>query len=147
MSNQFDLYNKKVMQHFTNPKNMGTIKNPDGVGLVGNPKCGDVMKVFIKIGKRPILKSSVKSQASKVEEYIEDIKVQTLGCGAAIATSSMASQMVKGKSLDEALKLSNTEVAKALGGLPPVKMHCSVLAEQGIAKAIEDYNNKKNAKK
>jgi nitrogen fixation NifU-like protein len=139
MSDQFDLYNKKVMQHFTNPKNMGSIKNPDGVGLVGNPKCGDVMKIFIKVKS--------KDEKGKNIEYIDDIKVQTLGCGAAIATSSMASEMVKGKSLDEALKLSNAQVAKALGGLPPVKMHCSVLAEQGIAKAIEDYRKKKNAQK
>lgn len=156
-------YSKKVMEYFTRPKNMGVIKDADGVGTVGNPRCGDVMKVYIKVGKRllkisnfqsfdklrtgfPISNkiSNFKSQKSeKTEEYIEDIKVQTLGCGAAIATSSIATEMVMGKSLEEALKVSNKQVADALGGLPKVKYHCSVLAEEGIKKAIEDYKKRK----
>ncbi|EKD56338.1 MAG: hypothetical protein ACD_58C00219G0001 [uncultured bacterium] len=143
---QFDLYSKEVMKYFTKPKNIGLIKNADGIGTVGNPRCGDVMKVYLKIGQRPILnKLKLKTKNEKLktmEKYIKDIKVQTLGCGAAIATSSIATEMVKGKSLEEALKLTNKEVAKALGGLPPVKMHCSLLAEEGIRMAIEDYRNK-----
>jgi len=135
MKDQFSLYSKKVMKYFTHPKNMGVIENADGVGTVGNPRCGDVMKVYIKIGTRPVAKS-------KREEYVKDIKVQTLGCGAAIASSSMMSEMVKGKSLNDALKLTDEEVATELGGLPPVKLHCSVLAEEGIRKAIDDYRKK-----
>jgi len=153
MNDNFDLYSKEVMKYFKNPKNIGVIKNADGVGTVGNPRCGDVMRVYLKIDKRRI-KSKIqitndkqnpksKSQNSKqYEEFIKDIKVQTLGCGAAIATSSIATEMVKGKSLDEALKITNKDVAEALGGLPPVKMHCSLLAQEGIQKAIEDYRNK-----
>lgn len=144
---QFDLYSKEVMKYFTHPKNIGVIKDADGVGTVGNPRCGDVMKVYLKVGQRPILNRKTKEQKNiKTEEFIKDIKVQTLGCGAAIATSSIATQMVKGKSLDEALKLSNKEVAKALGGLPPTKMHCSLLAEEGIRKAIKDYYEKRKTK-
>lgn len=139
----FDLYSKKVMKYFMHPKNIGVIKDADGVGTVGNPRCGDVMKLYIKIGRRPILKSRVKSLKSKAEEYIKDIKVQTLGCGAAIASSSVLTEMVKGKSLSDALRLSNKEVAKELGGLPPIKLHCSVLAEEGLKKAIDDYKKKK----
>jgi nitrogen fixation protein NifU and related proteins len=126
------LYSEKVMDHFKNPRNMGEIKDPSGVATVGNPVCGDIMRMFIKVGKRV-----------DGAEYIEDAKFQTLGCGAAIATSSMATEMIIGKSLDEALTLSNKAVAEALGGLPPVKMHCSVLAEEAIAKAIENYKQKK----
>lgn len=133
MKDEFDLYSKKVMQYFTHPKNMGVIKNASAIATVGNPKCGDVMKVYLKVESR---KSKTKNQN---EEYIKDIKVQTLGCGAAIATSSIATEIVKGKTLDEAMKLTNKEVAKKLGGLPKVKYHCSVLAEQGIKKAIEKY--------
>lgn len=158
---QFDLYSKQVMKHFQHPKNIGVIKDADGVGTVGNPKCGDVMKVYIKIGQRPILAYRISRMANrqndssislgtgkplaisnKQEEYIKDIKVQTLGCGAAIASSSIATEMVKGKGLDEALKLTNKDVAKELGGLPPTKMHCSLLAQEGISKAIEDYKSK-----
>jgi len=148
---EFDLYSPMVMKYFTNPKNMGKIADADAVAIVGNPKCGDVMKVFLKISKRPVLKPKAKSQKpkaiptgrqAKYEEYIEDIKVQTLGCGAAIATSSIATEIVKGKSLEEALKLSNREVTEKLGGLPKVKYHCSVLAEDGIKKAIENYLKK-----
>jgi len=128
------LYSEKVMEHFNNPRNMGEIPDPDGVGLVGNPVCGDVMKIMIKVNKET--------------EIIEDIKFKTFGCGAAIATSSMVTEMIKGKglTLDEALKISNKKVAEALDGLPQVKMHCSVLAEEGVKAAIEDYR-KKNEKK
>lgn len=131
------LYSQKVLDHFHHPRNMGEMKNPDGVATVGNPVCGDVMRMYLKISKR-------KSQNSKLEEeYIKEIKFQTLGCGAAIATSSMATEMIKGKSLRQALKLTNQAVAEALGGLPPVKMHCSVLAAEAAQKAIEDYRKKK----
>lgn len=131
----FKQYSKEVMDHFTNPRNIGVMKDPDGVGMVGNPKCGDVMKVYIKVKSRKL--------KGKSEKYIDDIKVQTLGCGAAIASSSMASEMIKGKSLERANELTNKAVADALGGLPQVKMHCSVLARQGIGKAIEDYKKHK----
>lgn len=117
------MYSEKVMDHFMNPRNQGEIENPDGVGEVGNPKCGDIMKIFLRVK----------------DDRIEDVKFQTFGCGAAVATSSMATELVKGKTLEEAWDLSNKAVAEALGGLPPVKMHCSVLAEEGIHKAINDY--------
>ena len=140
----FKQYTKEVMEHFLHPKNIGEIKNADGIGEVGNPRCGDVMRLYIKIGKRPILNNKTSKHLNiKQEEYIKDVKVQTLGCGAAIATSSMATEMVKGKSLDKAMEITNEAVAKALGGLPPVKIHCSVLAKQGIHKAIEDYKSRK----
>lgn len=120
------MYSEKVMDHFMNPRNVGEIENPDGVGEVGNARCGDIMKVFLKIENNIIV----------------DVKFKTFGCGAAIATSSMSTEMIKGKSVDDALALTNKAVAEALGGLPPVKMHCSVLAEDAIKAAIEDY--KKN---
>ncbi len=128
-----ELYSKKVLKYFKNPKNMGVIKDgPNvGIGTVGNPVCGDVMRVFVKIAKN-----------KKGEEIIKDVKVQTLGCGAAIATSSIATEMIKGKTLKKAMELTNKAVAEALGGLPKNKMHCSVLAEQGIKKAIENYYKK-----
>jgi len=116
-------YTEKVMDHFMNPRNVGVIKNPDAIGEVGNPVCGDIMKIFLKI------KNNV----------ITDIKFQTFGCGAAIATSSMVTEMVKGKSIEEAEKITNMDVAKALGGLPPIKMHCSNLAQQALKSAIGDY--------
>lgn len=125
-------YSKKVIEHFTKPHNQGDIKNPDGVGLVGNPKCGDIMRMYIKVSKN-----------KKGEETIDDIKFETLGCGAAIATSSMATDMAKGKTLDEALKITNKMVADELGGLPAVKMHCSNLAADALRKAIEEYRKKK----
>jgi len=125
-------YSKKVMEHFTRPHNQGGIKNPDGVGLVGNPKCGDIMRIYIKVAKN-----------KKDEEIINDVKFETLGCGAAIATSSMATEMAKGKTLDEALKITNKMVADELGGLPAVKMHCSNLAADALHKAIDDYKSKK----
>ena len=125
-----NFYSKKVLQHFRNPKNMGEIKNPDGMAQVGNPVCGDVMKVYVKISQ----KSKVKSQ-----KFIKDIKFQTLGCAAAIAVSSMTTELVKGKSLDEAFKIDNKKVIKALGGLPKSKIHCSMLAIKAIKKAIKNY--------
>lgn len=120
------MYTKEVMDHFANPRNVGEIENPDGVGEVGNPKCGDIMKIYLKINNN----------------VIEDVKFKTYGCGSAIASSSMATELIKGKTIEEALNLSNRNVADALGGLPPVKMHCSVLAEQAIKKAIQDYARK-----
>jgi len=119
-----------------NPKNMGEIKNPDGVGKVGNPTCGDIMQVYIKVGKD-----------KNNKEFIKDIKFKTFGCGAAIATSSMITQIAKGKELDEAKKITREDVAKSLEGLPPLKMHCSNLASDALKKAIEDYNKKKNEKR
>ncbi len=116
-------YSKKVMDHFTNPRNVGEIKDADAIGEVGNPVCGDIMKIYLKIK----------------DEVIVDIKFQTFGCGAAIATSSMVTELVKGKSIEEAEKITNIDVAEALGGLPPVKMHCSNLAQQGLKLAIDNY--------
>lgn len=116
-------YSTKVMEHFANPHNVGEIKDADGIGYVGNPVCGDIMELYIKVK----------------DNVITDAKFKTFGCGAAIATSSMVTDMVKGKSLEEALKISNKAVAEALDGLPPVKMHCSVLAEQALHSAIDDY--------
>ncbi len=128
---QFGQYSKKVIEHFEHPKNMGEIDNPSGVGMVGNPICGDIMKLFIKVGKK------------NNREVLEDIKFKTLGCAAAIATSSMITEMAKGKTLDEALKITRQDVASELEGLPPIKMHCSNLAADALHKAIEDYRNKK----
>lgn len=124
-------YSEKVMEHFRNPRNVGEIANPSGVGKVGNPVCGDVMALYIKVEKGVIV----------------DAKFKTFGCGAAIATSSMVTEMVKGKTIEEALEISNKAVAEALGGLPPVKMHCSVLAEQALKAAIEDYYSKTSSRK
>lgn len=119
-------YSKKVMEHFENPRNVGEIKDPNGVGKVGNPTCGDVMKLYIKVKDNRIIEA----------------KFKTFGCGAAIATSSMVTEMVKGKTIEEALKITNKTVAEALDGLPPIKMHCSVLAEDALKSAINDYNAK-----
>jgi nitrogen fixation protein NifU and related proteins len=127
-------YSKKVMTHFRNPKNMGEIPGADGVATVGNPVCGDVMKMYLKISDKKI--------GDKKEKIIKDIKFQTLGCGAAIATSSITTQLVKGKTIAEAEKLTNEMVASELGGLPPVKMHCSLLAVEALHKAIADYQKK-----
>ncbi|MFX0200546.1 MAG: Fe-S cluster assembly scaffold protein NifU [Candidatus Hodarchaeota archaeon] len=127
------MYSKKVMENFMNPKNMGEIPDADGIGKVGNPKCGDLMWVYIKVGKN-----------EKGEEIIDDVKVKTFGCAAAIATSSMATQMAMGKTLDEAMGLTRKDVAEELGGLPPVKMHCSNLAADGLHKAIQDYRKKRS---
>ncbi len=122
-------YSEKVMDHFMNPRNVGEIKDADGIGEVGNPRCGDIMKMYIKVKNNKI----------------EDVKFLTFGCGAAVATSSMITELIKGKTLEEALDISNRQVAEALNGLPPVKMHCSNLAEQAVKAAIEDYK-KKNEK-
>ena len=123
MSDAWSLYSDKVMEHFKNPRNIGEIENPDGIGHVGNPVCGDIMELYIKVNG----------------STITDAKFKTFGCGAAIATSSMVTEMVKGKSIAEALKITNRAVAEALDGLPPIKMHCSVLAEEALKSAIEDY--------
>ena len=117
-------YSEKVLDHFTHPRNVGEIEDANGVGEVGNAKCGDIMKIYLKVSD---------------DGVSEDVKFKTFGCGAAIATSSMATEMVKGKTLEEALKLTNKAVAEALDGLPPVKMHCSVLAEEALRSAIADY--------
>ena len=125
------MYSEKGMDHFTNPHNMGEIENADGVGTVGNAKCGDIMKIFLKIEN----------------DIIVDVKFKTFGCAAAIATSSMATDLIIGKSVDEALTLTNSAVVEALEGLPPVKVHCSVLAEEAVKAAIADYYQKKGIDK
>ena len=119
-------YSEKVMDHFTNPRNVGEIENAEGVGVVGNAKCGDIMKIYLKID----------------DDVITDCKFKTFGCGAAIATSSMATELIKGHTVEEALQLTNAVVVEALEGLPPVKVHCSVLAEEAVKTAIADYYNK-----
>lgn len=121
------MYSEKVIDHFSNPRNVGEIENADGVGTVGNSKCGDIMRMYLKVDDNGV---------------ITDCKFKTFGCGAAIATSSMATEMIKGKTLKEALKLTNKAVAEALNGLPPVKMHCSLLAEEAVKAAVEDYMKK-----
>ena len=136
-----NLYSKKVLDHFFHPRNMGELKDANGVATVGNPVCGDVMRMFLKIAKRKT------QNAKREEEFVEEAKFQTLGCGAAIATSSIATEMIKGKPLEEAEKLTNKAVMKALDGLPPAKIHCSVLAEEAVKKAIEDYRKKKTSSK
>lgn len=120
-------YSEKVMDHFANPRNVGEIPDADGVGEVGNPKCGDIMRMYIKVDG----------------DVISDVKFKTFGCGAAIATSSMATELIKGKTIEDALKLTNKAVMEALDGLPPVKVHCSVLAEQAIKAAVSDYYKRK----
>lgn len=132
----FQSYSKKVLKHVKNPQNIGEMQNPDGVATVGNPVCGDIMRLYLKVGERKI------QSAKQKEDYIKDIKFQTLGCGAAIATSSMITTMVKGKNFKEAEKITNQTVAEALGGLPPNKMHCSVLAAEALQKAIKNYQQK-----
>ena len=124
------MYSEKVMEHFRNPRNVGEIENADGIGEVGNPKCGDIMKMYLKIE----------------DGVITDVKFKTFGCGSAIASSSMATEMVKGKTIEEAMEITNKAVANALDGLPPIKMHCSVLAEQAIKAALLDYSNKNNVR-
>lgn len=124
-------YSEKVMEHFRNPRNVGEIENPDGIGHVGNPVCGDIPELYIKVK----------------DNIIIDAKFKTFGCGAAIVTSSMVTELVRGKAIDEALKISNKAVAEALGGLPPIKMHCSVLAEDMLKSAIDDYLKKQGKNK
>ncbi|KMT21297.1 Fe-S cluster assembly scaffold protein NifU [Clostridium cylindrosporum] len=121
------MYTEKVMEHFMSPRNVGEIDNASGVGEVGNAKCGDIMRIYLDVE----------------DDIIKDVKFKTFGCGAAIASSSMATELIKGKSIDEAWEITNKAVAEALDGLPPVKMHCSVLAEEAIHKAINDYRVKK----
>ncbi len=120
------LYSDKVLEHFKNPRNVGEMENPDGIGRVGNPVCGDIMELYIRVNNSTIV----------------DATFKTFGCGAAIATSSMVTEMVKGKSIDEARQISNRAVAEALDGLPSIKMHCSVLAEEALKSAIENYLSK-----
>lgn len=122
------MYSEKVMDHFSNPRNVGVIDNPDGVGQVGNAKCGDIMKIYLKIENGMIL----------------DVKFKTFGCGAAVATSSMATELIIGKTIEEAQAITNKAVMEALDGLPPAKVHCSVLAEEAIAAALLDYKKKHN---
>lgn len=120
------MYTEKLMEHFRNPKNMGKIENADGVGKVGNPVCGDVMHLYIKVK----------------DNRIEDIKFETFGCAAAIGTSSMITELAKGKTIEEAMKIENKDIVESLDGLPPVKLHCSVLAADALKAAIKDYQNK-----
>jgi len=120
------MYTEKVMDHFTNPRNVGELENPDGVGEVGNAKCGDIMRIYLDIEG----------------DIIKDVKFKTFGCGAAVATSSMVTEMVKGKTIEEAMVISNAAVAEALGGLPPAKMHCSNLAADALHEAIKNYRDK-----
>ncbi|MBI2630117.1 iron-sulfur cluster assembly scaffold protein [Candidatus Pacearchaeota archaeon] len=131
-------YNKIVIKHFSHPKNVGEIKNADGIGKVGNPVCGDVMHVYIKIGK--------KKMKGKEKEFVKDIKFKTMGCAAAIATSSMITAIAKGKSLEDVEKITRNDVAESLGGLPPIKMHCSNLAADALREAIKNYRKKRGVK-
>lgn len=124
------VYSEKVMEHFMNPRNVGEIDDADGIGEVGNPVCGDLMTLYIKVK----------------DDVIADIKFKTFGCGAAIATSSMVTELVKGKTIEEALNITNKDVVEELDGLPPLKMHCSLLAEEGLKAAIEDYKKKQDRK-
>jgi len=123
------VYNEKVIDYFMHPRNVGNMEDPSGVGEVGNAKCGDVMKIYLDVDEN---------------EVIRDVKFETFGCAAAIATSSMATEMVKGKTIDEALKITNKDVASELGGLPPEKLHCSLLAEEALQAAVENYRARKN---
>jgi nitrogen fixation NifU-like protein len=125
------MYTEKVMEHFRNPRNMGEIPDADGIGTVGNPVCGDLMTIYIKVK----------------DNKLEDVKFKTFGCGAAIATSSMITELAKGKTLDEAMKITRGDVADSLGGLPPIKMHCSNLAADGLHAAIQDYLKRKEGNK
>lgn len=121
------LYSEKVMDHFRNPRNLGVLEDANGIGEVGNAKCGDIMRIYLKV----------------TEDVIEDVRFETFGCGSAIASSSMATEMIKGKPVAEAMELTNKAVAEALDGLPPHKMHCSVLAEEAIKNALQDYQRRK----
>lgn len=125
---EFGWYSEKVIDHYQNPRNVGKIEDADGTGVVGNPVCGDMMMITIRVR----------------DERIEDIKFKTFGCAAAIATTSMVTELVKGKTLEEALQVTNRDVAEALGGLPPIKIHCSLLAEEAIKAAIEDYRERRS---
>ena len=124
-------YTKKVLDHFQNPHNQGQIKDADGIGEVGNMKCGDVMKIYIKVGEN-----------EKQEKILKDVKFETLGCAAAIAASSMLTDLAIGKTFDQALAITKDDIVAGLGDVPPIKYHCSILAEEGLKKAIEEYQNK-----
>jgi len=124
-------YSKQLMKHFQHPHNQGKLKNADGVGEVGNIKCGDVMKIYIKVGKN-----------KQGQEILNDVKFETLGCAAAIAATSVLTDLAKGKTFDEAYKISKDDIVKELGDVPPIKYHCSILAEEGLKKAIEQYRKK-----
>ena len=149
------LYTQKVMETFKNPHNFGRMKNPDGIGKIGNPVCGDVMHLYIKVVKREPASAkasaSVKTTAGQAgvakEDVIKDIKFETFGCVAAIATSSIITDLIKGKTIKEAMKIKKDDIVRSLGGLPKIKYHCSVLAIDALHKAVEDYNAKNNAKK
>lgn len=130
-------YSKKVMQHFMNPKNMGEIKNPDGVGEIGNPTCGDILKVYIK----------VRRDKKSNKEFIKEIKFQTFGCASAIASSSILTEIAKGKTLEKSQEIKMKDIAEELGGLPKIKLHCSAMASQALKRAIEDYESKKKNEK
>jgi nitrogen fixation NifU-like protein len=123
---EFGWYTEKVVDHFQNPRNMGDLEDPDGVGVVGNPTCGDMMQIQIRVR----------------DGRIEDVRFKTFGCGAAIATTSVATELIKGKTIEEALQATNKDVMEILGGLPPIKVHCSLLAEEAIRAAVEDYRSK-----
>lgn len=131
------MYTKKVMRHFLHPRNMGKIKNPDGVGRAGNPVCGDTLELYIKI----------KTDKKKKREVIKDLKFQTIGCAAAISVSDIACDMLKGKTIEEALKLNNKDIIKKLGGLPEAKIHCSLLAIEALKSAINNYYKNKGGTK
>ncbi|MFH0863052.1 MAG: iron-sulfur cluster assembly scaffold protein [Candidatus Altiarchaeota archaeon] len=129
------MYSKDVMDHFQNPRNVGEIADADGVGEAGNMRCGDLMWVYLRVGRNP-----------EGKDYVEDIKFKTLGCAAAIATSSKATELAKGRTIDEALAVTNQDIASSLGGLPPVKLHCSMLAADALKEAVYDYYSKKGIK-
>lgn len=133
------MYSEKVIQHFTKPKNMGKIKNPDGVGRAGNPVCGDIMELFVKI--------KTDKKTDKKKNTIKDLKFQTLGCAAAISTSDVACEILKGKTIEQALKIKAKDIVKKLGGLPVQKIHCSLLAIEALQAAIKDYLKKKSKEK
>jgi len=135
-------YSEQVYDHFMNPRNMGEIADADGVGKVGNVKCGDVMYIYIRVGSRELGAGSKNSKLT--EEYIEDIKFKTLGCAAAIAASSMMTELAKGKSLKEAENITRDDINESLGKLPPQKYHCSILSAEGIRKAIDEYRSKQH---
>lgn len=151
------VYSSKVIDHFTHPRNYGKMKNPDAIGEAGNPVCGDILTIYLKIGKKkaggslaPLRPRSGprlrRVKTGKTQEFIKDIKFETLGCAAAIATSSMVTELAKGKTLEEALKITRSQVADELGSLPPIKMHCSNLAAEALHKAISNHKNKKAKK-
>ncbi|MCK4540487.1 iron-sulfur cluster assembly scaffold protein [Candidatus Parcubacteria bacterium] len=129
-------YSQKVLEHFKNPRNQGSIENPDAVGEKGNPVCGDVMKMYLKIGRN---RAEEGGRGLSAEEFIEDIKFETLGCAAAIAVSSVLTEIAKGKTLDEALKINKDNIVEDLGGLPALKIHCSMLGVDALRKAIKNY--------